>query len=148
MMHWRAKRLLSRLSEDQLSTDEAGRVRQHVDACPRCRLELREFEVTAELLGRIPRSLVPMEWSVSARVQLRKVAGIPVDTGFGDANGLAFRAAAATATMAIVLFLVTVGPLSIDRPERRTWTGMLPSAERESTLLASRYEPPGGWGRN
>ena len=148
MMHWRANRMLSEYLDDELSTDEADHVQRHVEACERCRLTLREFEVTAELLGFMPRSLVPMEARVAARIRMRSLAGIPADTGFGDANGLAFRAAAATATMAIMLILVSVGPLSVQRPERRHGSGMLPSAERESTLLASNYEPPGGWGRN
>ena len=140
MMHWRASRLLRFLAEDELTTDEAAHVRAHVESCTHCGLRLREYEASETLLRRMPRSLVPQDWTLSAELSLRAVAGIPSALGISPADGMAFRAAAATTSMAITLLLVTVGPLAPNRPEPRGWSGLLPSAERVSAHLASRYE--------
>ncbi len=148
MMHWGIRRRLSAYLDDELTSDEARLVRQHIDRCLRCRHRFREMQATEMLLRRVPVSLLPQEWSATAQLQLKAVAGIPPRPCNAAADGLAFRAAAATLSMALVLFLVTVGPLSNTRPEPRGWVGMLPSAERESTILGPNYEPPGGWGRH
>lgn len=148
MMHWRANRLLPFLAEDELTTDEAAHVRAHVENCVHCDLRLREYQACETLLRRMPRSLVPQSWTLSAELGLRAVAGIPSALGISPADGMAFRAAAATASMAITLLLVAVGPLAPNRPEPRDWSGLLPSAERASAHLVSHYEPPGGWGQN
>lgn len=96
----------------------------------------------------MPLSLVPQEWTVAAQLRVKAAAGVARRYSNDAADGLAFRAAAATLSMALVLFMVTVGPLAPSRNEPRGWAGMLPTAERESTILASNYEPAGGWGRN
>lgn len=148
MMHWRAIRRLVALIDDALTTDEAQHVRAHVAGCARCRHRLREYEAAEVLLRRMPRSLVPEQWSFAVQLRLRAIAGVPSPTGSVAADRIAFRAAAATASMALTLLLLTIGPLSVQRPGPRGWTGILPSAEKQSTLLAASFEPPGEWGRN
>jgi len=148
MMHWSVKRRLSAYLDDELTTDEAHHVRSHLDRCAQCRHRFREIQAAESLLRRMPASLVPERWSIATELGLRVAAGLPQPFRSDPANGMAIRAAAATLSMAVMLLLVTVGPLSVSRPEPRSSIGMLGSAERESSILATHYEPPGGWGRH
>ncbi len=148
MMHCHVKRQLSAYLDDELTTDEANHIRIHLGRCVKCRHRFREIQAAESLLRRMPTSLIPDQWSFAAEMRLRSAAGLSPTLLSDPANGMAFRAAAATLSMAVMLFMVTVGPLAISRPEPRSSIGMLGSAERESSILASRYEPAGGWGRN
>ena len=148
MMHWRIKRRLSAYIDDELTTDESSHVQRHLADCVGCRHRFRELQASEALLRRMPLSLVPQEWTLSAQLRLKSTAGIPPRFASDAADGLALRAAAATLSMALILFIVTIGPLSSTRPEPRGWVGMLPTAERESTILSTSYEPAGGWGRH
>jgi anti-sigma factor RsiW len=148
MMHWRVKRRLSAYLDDELTTDEANHLRIHLGTCVGCRHRFREIQAAESLLRRMPVSLLPEQWSCTAELRLRSAAGLPHRLRPDAANGMAFRAAAATLSMAIMLFVVTVGSLSVSPPEPPSSIGMLGSAERESSILASRYDPAGGWGRN
>ncbi len=148
MMHWSVKRRLSAYLDDELTTDEANHIRIHLEHCEKCRHHFREMQAAESLLRRMPASLVPERWTIAAEIRLRSAAGLPREIESDPANGLAIRAAAATLSMAVVLLLVTVGPLAASRPEARTPTWILATAERESSILTSRYEPSGGWGRH
>lgn len=148
MMHWRVIRQLSPYLDDELTTDEANHLRIHLDRCVKCRHRFREIQAAESLLRRMPSSLVPQQWSIQSELGLRSAAGLPRELRSDPANGMAFRAAAATLTMAVMLIMVSVGPLSVSRPEPSGASGMLSSAERASSILASRYEPAGGWGRH
>jgi anti-sigma factor RsiW len=147
-MHWHVRRKLSAYLDDELSSDETKHVRIHLAQCVKCRHRFREIQAAESLLRRMPVSLVPENWSIAAQRNLRSAAGLPSVLRSDPANGMAFRAAAATLSMAVMLLMVTIGPLSVSRSEPRSSIGMLGSAERESSILASRYEPPGGWGRH
>ena len=147
-MHWHVRRQLSAYLDDELTTDESNHIRDHLGQCVKCRHRFREIQAAESLLRRMPASLVPQQWSFTAELRLRSAAGLSPMLRADPANGMAFRTAAATLSMAVMLFLVSVGPLSISRPEPRSTIGMLGSAERESSILGSRYEPAGGWGRH
>lgn len=148
MMHWRVKKQLSAYLDDELTTDEANHIRIHLGQCVKCRHQFREIQAAESLLWQMPASLIPKRWSIAAELRLRTAAGLPPALRSDPANSMAIRAAAATLSMVVMLVIVTVGPLSVSRPEPRSSTGILASAERESSILASRYEPAGGWGRH
>lgn len=148
MMHWHVRRQLSAYLDDELTTDEANHIRNHIGQCVECRHRFREIQAAESLLRRMPTSLMPEQWSFAAERRLRSAAGLAPILRADPANGMAFRAAVATLSMAVVLFLVAVGPLSVSRPEPRSTIGMLGSAERESSIFGSHYEPAGGWGRH
>lgn len=148
MMHWNVRRRLSAYLDDELTTDEARHLGLHLERCAKCRLRFRELQASEALLRRMPSALVPQRWSLAAQLELRSTAGIPPRRVSDAADGLAFRAALATASMAVALFAVTLAPPSGPRSQPRGWVGMLPSAERASTILSTSYEPAGGWGRH
>lgn len=147
MMHWRVKRQLSAYLDDELTTDGANHVRIHLSHCVKCRHHFREIQAAESLLRRMPISLLPERWTPAAELRLRTAAGMPPVVRSDPANGMAFRAAAATLSMAVMLFMVTVGPLAVSSPQPRYPAGMLANAERESSVIASRYGSAKGWGR-
>ncbi len=116
MMHCHVKRQLSAYLDDELTTDEANHIRIHLGRCVKCRHRFREIQAAESLLRRMPTSLIPDQWSFAAEMRLRSAAGLSPTLLSDPANGMAFRAAAATLSMAVMLFMVTVGPLAISRP--------------------------------
>lgn len=148
MMHWRVRRQLSAYLDDELTTDEANHIRIHLSHCVKCRHQFREIQAAESILRRMPASLIPERWTLAADLRLRTAAGLPRVVRSDPANGMAFRAAAATLSMAVMLFMVTVGPLAVSAPEPRYSVGILANAEREQSVLASRHGSARGWGRN
>ena len=143
-MHWNAIRQLSDLVDGALDPATEGPVREHVAECHRCRHRLRELEFGDVLMRRLPRELAPLEWNLDAHARLRSAAG-NVAPEIAAADGMAFRALLATTSMCLVLLLITVG---LDRRRPHMGNGLLASAQRESILLASSYEPAAAWHRN
>jgi hypothetical protein len=141
MNHLEANSQLSGLLDNLLTPHQESQLRAHVEICELCDQKLRELRLVDDLVGRMPRELLPREWSKwsgDSTQRLREAARefLPPRVTAAE-NGLALRTVVATTTMALVLFMVSVGPWGIDRPEPRTSSGIVASAERKARLVAS-----------
>ncbi len=141
MKHQEADSLLSDLLDDLLTPEEESQLRAHVEICDHCDQKLRELRLLEDLVGHMPRELLPRDWedyNVESSRRLREAARefLPPRVRKAE-NGLAFRTVVATATMAVMLFMVSVGPWGVDRPEPRLSSGIVASAEREARMVAS-----------
>ncbi len=140
MMHWKARRLLPSLLDGALARRVERRVRMHARECARCTRALRDFERSEDLLRQVPPALLPQDWSPAAESHLGALALWAAEPRIAAQDRLAMRAAAATATIAFLLFMVSVGPWSVVEQKRSTaW--LLPSAERQSLFVAAAFEP-------
>lgn len=74
MIHMKASRLLPSLLDGILSRETQLELRVHVASCARCRKKLSDLELSQELLERIPRSLVPLEYSPSSYARLASLS--------------------------------------------------------------------------
>lgn len=74
MIHWKASRLLAQLPDDTLAPGIEIEVRAHVASCARCRSQLREIQVSEDLLRRLPPAIVPFEAAPDAYVRLAALA--------------------------------------------------------------------------
>ena len=114
MIHLKARRRLVELVDDTLSPLEAAQVRGHVQGCARCRRLVRELETSAELLLRLPPSLLPREASPAAEARLAALArwaAEPEPVWRERFGASAIGAFAAAAGVALVLMSTTWTPL-------------------------------------
>jgi anti-sigma factor RsiW len=129
MNHWTARQLLPAILDHTISARLEAEVRDHVDACPRCRRVLAEFEASEALLARLPAALVPVDpsvegydrltslarWSVDPRPEWQQRIGVP-----------ALGALAAAATLLMVISVSGWGPMDMGRSSPMTLATVLP----------------------
>jgi anti-sigma factor RsiW len=71
MLHWRARRLLPRLlDEEELSDELRLDVEVHAASCARCRRVQREFELSERLLQGMPIAFGPLEFDPNTYARL------------------------------------------------------------------------------
>ncbi len=74
MIHPVARRLLPRLLDGDLPARRRAAVLRHLERCPRCRRVRAEYELSENLLRRLPAALLPREPTPEAEERLRALA--------------------------------------------------------------------------
>lgn len=78
-MHWKARRLLPAIYDGTLPELVELDVHVHALGCARCRRAMREFEISEQLLQRMPASLLPLEWSPTSYGRLASLSRWSLD---------------------------------------------------------------------
>ena len=131
MNHRTARQLLPAILDHTIPARLETEVRDHVDACLRCRQVLAEFEASEALLARLPAALVPAEPSVEACDRLASLARWSVDPRpeWQQRIGVpALGALAAAATLLMVISVSGWGPMDMGRSSPMTLASVLPDS--------------------
>lgn len=70
MFHWRARRLLPRLLDEDLPEEIVLDLEVHVASCARCRRVRREHERSERLLLKMPTAFAPLKFDASSYARL------------------------------------------------------------------------------
>jgi anti-sigma factor RsiW len=137
MTHARAERMLSALLDNELTADEAARLRAHLAGCETCRAELERLGQVTQLLAALPEREPPAAYWTELRAQL---AAAPAGATFWDAFRGAWRRPAAALAAAAVILLVLL-PLAKGRVDRLRAAEIGVDVYVREAALASAYDP-------
>jgi anti-sigma factor RsiW len=70
MLHWKARRLLPRLLDEDLNEEVRLDVEVHAASCARCRRVQRELEISERLLQNMPAAFGPLEFDPNTYARL------------------------------------------------------------------------------
>jgi anti-sigma factor RsiW len=131
MNHRTARQLLPAILDHTIPARLEAEVRDHVDACPRCRRVLAEFQASEALLARLPAALVPAEPSVEAYDRLASLARWSVDPRPEWQQRIGVPALGAFAAAAMLLMVMSVtgwGPMDMERSSPLMLATVLPDS--------------------
>jgi anti-sigma factor RsiW len=109
MIHWKANRLLPSLLDGILSRDTELEVRFHTASCARCRKKLSDLERSEELLGRLPSSLVPLEYGPRSYARLAALSRWTDDRLYIDPDRWKLPALGVAGALTIFFLALGVG---------------------------------------
>lgn len=84
MIHWKANRLLPSLLDGILPHETELKLRFHTASCARCRKKLSDLELSEELLGHLPSSIIPLEYGPGSYARLATLSRWTDDARYAD----------------------------------------------------------------